>query len=375
MGWSLHHPHGLIYYAPQYCHRGYTLFANLRGTEANLIDMEGRICHRWHWPGGIHYANLLPNGNLLFHTMAPDDSGPMSGIGGHAGGLVELDWDGNLVWELQNPWMHHDFQRLANGNTVVLMWEELSPEMTVQVKGGYVTENDPARMLGDVVSEFSPSGQVVHEWRSWEHLDFEEDVICPLEGRREWTHGNSINLTADGDYLVSYRQTSTVGIVDRESGKFTWKWGPGDTSHQHHPTMLDNGNILLFDNGAHRRGMNYSRVIEIDPKTNEIAWEYQGDPPLSFYSYNISSAERFPNGNTLICEGAPGRVLEVTQSGEIVWAYISPFFVGNPPTAGGSRFGYANAVFRAHRYAEDHPAFAGKDLNPDNHANLNRLNC
>jgi hypothetical protein len=137
--------------------------------------------------------------------------------------------------------------------------------------------------------------------------------------------------------------------------------------------MLDNGNILLFDNGAHRRGMNFSRVIEIDPKSNEIAWEYQGDPPLSFYSYNISSAERFSNGNTLICEGAPGRVLEVTQGGEIVWEYISPFFVANPPTAGGSRFGYANAVFRAHRYAEDHPAFAGKDLNPDNHANLNRL--
>ncbi|MDE0823203.1 MAG: hypothetical protein OSB07_04425, partial [Dehalococcoidia bacterium] len=78
-------------------------------------------------------------------------------------------------------------------------------------------------------------------------------------------------------------------------------------------------------------------------------------------------------GNTLICEGAPGRVFEVTPSGEIVWEYISPFFEGNPPTAGGSRFGYANAVFRAHRYAADHAAFTGKDLNPDTHANLNRL--
>ncbi|GIS94317.1 MAG: hypothetical protein CM1200mP22_15540 [Dehalococcoidia bacterium] len=74
---------------------------------------------------------------------------------------------------------------------------------------------------------------------------------------------------------------------------------------------------MLFDNGAHRRGMNFSRVIEVDPKANEIAWEYQGDPPLSFYSYNISSAERQPNGNTLICEGAPGRVFEVTPSGDM----------------------------------------------------------
>ena len=93
MGWSLHHPHGLIYHAPQYCHRGYTLFANLRGFDANLVDMEGRICHRWHWPGGINYANLLPNGNLLFMSLAPDEKLPMTGIGGHTGGLVELDWE------------------------------------------------------------------------------------------------------------------------------------------------------------------------------------------------------------------------------------------------------------------------------------------
>ena len=374
MGWSLHHPHGLIYYAPQYCHRGYTLFSNLRGDDANLIDMEGRICHRWHWPGGINYANLLPNGNLLFHTMAPDDSGPMIGIGGHAGGLVELDWDGNLVWELQNRWMHHDFQRLDNGNTLALMWEELSPEMTSQVKGGYVTDNDPARMLGDVVSEFSPSGQVVHEWRSWEHLDFDEDVICPLEGRREWTHGNSINLTADGNYLVSYRQTSTVGIVNRESGKFTWKWGPGEASHQHHASFLDKGRVLLFDNGSHRRApnTNYSRIVEIDPVDNQIAWDYRGDPPISFYSYQISGVERLANGNTLICEGATGRFIEVTPGQQIVWEYINPLFAPSGRIVGGSASGQANSVFRCHRFAPGDPALAGRDLDPAQYANMNR---
>mgnify|MGYP001162661344 CR=1 FL=1 len=227
MGWSLHHPHGLIYQAPQYCYRGYTLFSNLRGHDANLIDLDGRICHRWHWPGGINYANLLPNGNPLFYTHPPEEAGPMSGIGGHAGGLVELDWDGNLVWQLENPWMHHDFQRLENGNTVAMMWEELSSDTTFRVKGGFSTAEDPGKMLGDVVREFTPSGQVVHEWKSWEHLDVQEGVICPLEGRRVWTYGNCINVTSDGSTLVSFRQTSTVGIVDRDSGKFTWKWGLG----------------------------------------------------------------------------------------------------------------------------------------------------
>jgi len=126
-------------------------------------------------------------------------------------------------------------------------------------------------------------------------------------------HQNTLSLMPNGDFLVSFRQTSVIGIVDKAIGRFTWKWGPGQISHQHHPTYLpESGRILLFDNGAHRRGVNYSRVIEVDPETNAIAWEYRGAPPISFYSYNISSAERLPNGNTLICEGAPGRIFEVT---------------------------------------------------------------
>ncbi|MDP7588953.1 MAG: aryl-sulfate sulfotransferase [Dehalococcoidia bacterium] len=370
MGWSRHHKNGLIHNSPQRSWPGYTLTATRGGNYANLLDMQGQVCHRWYSAEQINYGFLLPNGNLLARTgSAPEGQG----MGGSAKSLIELDWDGNVVWGYKNPLLHHDFHRTESGSTIALVWELLPQELADSVGGGFLDDGVGPGMFGDNVIEVSQDGKTMNTWHTWEHLDPALDVICPLENRKEWTHANSISLTPDGDFLISFRQTSTIGIVDRKTGGFTWKWGPGDVSHQHHPTMLDNGNILLFDNGAHRRGMNFSRVIEIDPKTNEIAWEYQGDPPLSFYSYNISSAERFPNGNTLICEGAPGRVLEVTQGGEIVWEYISPFFVGNPPTAGGSRFGFANAVFRAHRYAEDHPAFAGKNLNPDNHANLNRL--
>ena len=72
MGWSTHHPVGLIYYAPQQSYRGYTLTTNNRGFHANLIDMEGRVCHRWHASEGIGYAYLLPNGHLLLRTNPPE---------------------------------------------------------------------------------------------------------------------------------------------------------------------------------------------------------------------------------------------------------------------------------------------------------------
>ena len=383
MGWSNNHPNGLIHYEPRDAYRGYTLITNVSGHDSRLIDMEGRVCHAWHSDEGIGYAYLLPNGHLLLRTgPAAEEVSFLSRpeaqllpIGGRtvAGAILELDWDSNVVWEYRYPLLHHDFERLPNGNTLVLTWEMMPDELTRQVKGGHQSEHGGDGMLGDTVREVTPSGEVVYEWNSWEYLDVEEDRICFLEGRAEWTHQNTLNVTPEGDLVVSFRQTDTVGIVDRATGEFRWKWGRGDISHQHNPTMLPNGRVLLFDNGPHKSGFTHSRVIEVDPETNEIAWEYKGDPPISFYSYHISGSERQPNGNTLICEGAPGRIFEVTPGKQIVWEYINPFMARSGYGAGGTISGLANSVFRAHRYGYDHPALAGKDLDPDRYANLNRL--
>ena len=382
MGWSNKHPNGLIHYNPQQAYRGYTLVTNLNGHESRLIDMEGRICHAWRSDRGIGYSYLLPNGNLLLRTGPAAETSflerpemELLPRGGRtvAGAILELDWDSNVVWEYRYPLLHHDFERLPNGNTLVLTWELIPEEISKKVKGGYESGDGHNGMLGDVVREITPAGDVVYEWTSWDHLDFDEDWIGFPEGREEWTHQNALNVTHEGDLLVSFRQTDTVGIVDKATGEFRWKWGRGNISRQHHPTMLDNGNVLLFDNGPHKRGVTHSRVIEVDPATNEVAWEYRGDPPISFYSYHISGAERLPNGNTLICEGAPGRIFEVTPAGEIVWEYINPFLGQSGFGVGGSISGLANSVFRAHRYGVDHPALADKDLDPDRYANLNRL--
>ena len=373
MGWSIHHPVGLIHYTPAACQRGYTLFSTTRGgKDAYLVDMRGNIVHRWHSEEGIHYSYLLDNGNLLCRTMPPQDAGGIEAVGGSSASIIELDWDGNVVWAYRDNTLHHDFQRLPNGNTLLLLWEALPAGLPEQVQGGYEVDFAPG-MLGDVVREVTPDGATVWEWRSWEHLDTAEDVISHMEPRREWTHQNCLNVTPDGDLLVSYRLTSTVGIVDRATGAFKWKWGPGELYQQHHPTWLDSGRVLIFDNGSHRRGPSHSRIVEVDPATNEIHWQYRGEPAISFYSYNISSAERQPNGNTLICEGAPGRLFEVTPGGEIVWEYINPFFMHSEAAGGAGGMEYTNATFRCHRYGPDHPALAGRDLDPARHASLNRL--
>ena len=125
------------------------------------------------------------------HTLPPEDAEGAEDIGGSRRRLLELDHDSNVVWEYRDLYMHHDFQRLPNGNTLVVRWDKLPSDMAAQVQGGHVAPSDPDWMWGDVVREIDPAGDVVREWRSWEHLSPDHHVKCPLESRKEWTHLNS----------------------------------------------------------------------------------------------------------------------------------------------------------------------------------------
>ena len=78
-----------------FSYKGYTLVFSNSGKFAALLDMGGRVCHRWEYHEGLTYAVLLPDGNLLGRTPLPaDDFEQTRGLGGSGGSIVELDWDG-----------------------------------------------------------------------------------------------------------------------------------------------------------------------------------------------------------------------------------------------------------------------------------------
>ena len=136
--------------------------------------------------------------------------------------------------------------------------------------------------------------------------------------------------------------------------------------------MLDNGNILVLDNGRYHVDMwppDFSRVIEVNPRTNAVEWEYKEENPVDFCSTWASSAQRLPNGNTLICEADHGRFFEVTPKGEIVWEYTVPFY----GSVEGYMLGRSNACHRCHRYGPDYPGLQGKSLDPSKLETWNRL--
>ena len=382
MGWSPFRKTGLTHHKPAASVKGYTLITPLQGDASYLLDMAGQVVHRWHFPTvRSFYSQLLPSGNLVVMgsersvpppviepgSVPPFDVG-IRRIGGNATHLWELDWDGNVVWQYNNPTIHHDFVRMANGNTLMPAFFELSPELAREVRGGYRAPREKVPpLISDDFLEIDPQGKEVSRVHLWQLLDPRRDPICPLERRTEWTHTNSLALTAAGDIVFSCRNNSRIGIVERGGGKLLWKYGAPDIHHQHHASVLENGNIQVFDNGMHRLGIPRSAVVEVNPKDSKVAWQYTSDPDIQFFSAHISGAERLAGGNVLVCEGAPGRLFEITRAGEVVWEWISPFTNRGPTGA------LINWLFRAHRFGIDHPALAGKELDPGRYRELNRM--
>ncbi|MBZ5619593.1 MAG: aryl-sulfate sulfotransferase [Acidobacteriia bacterium] len=337
---------------------GLTLFAPMHGDgTVYLVDLNGTIVHTWRmpYPPGL-YGYLTDRGTLFYNGKIPNETflGKTPFKGGVA---LEADWDGRILWEVRQPNHHHDGRLLKNGNVLFLCATELPAGIARRVQGGQPGTEVNGRIWADYLLEVTTDGRPVWEWRIWEHLDPAEYPIAFAENTRsEWTHGNAIVELANGDLLISLRNISTILKIDRKSGGVVWKLGAPMLSGQHAPTPLPNGDILIFDNGPHRvdQTFPFSRVIEVNPATNQIVWKFQEAFPPNFYSDRISNAQRLPNGNTLINEGQFGRFFEVTPAGEVVWEYVNPYFgpASRPPQT------QTNSVFRVYRYTEDELARA-----------------
>jgi len=318
------------------CDNGYRLYSSRNSEEAHLIDIDGREVHRWSYPQGHtwHYAEMLPNGHLV--AIAKDIM------------ILELDWNSQLVWQMKTR-AHHDFARLANGNTLVVSRRtRTAPQINADKALSY-----------DVIYERTPDNETVWEWNVEEHLDELAQLvhlILPCVKFNDWPHINTCESLPDsptakkdtrfqaGNILICGRHIDTIAVVERRTGRIVWAWGPGEILGPHMPTMLPNGHILLYDNGqnASVRVRGYTRVLELDPITNKIVWEYTADPPESFYSPSRGSNQRLPNGNTFIAESDSGRLFEVTSAGHIVWEFLNPDRYKN---------GRRVALYRAIRYS------------------------
>jgi len=217
--------------------------------------------------------------------------------------------------------------------------------------------SDPERrkmngLQSDCIAEVTPSGAVVWDWKSHDHLDL--DGWCRNDPSSNWIHFNHIQPLPEnrwydagdlrfkpGNILVSGRSLGFIFIIEKETGEIVWRYYGdynGGLSGQHSPLMIGKGypgegNILVYDNGQSplRQDMHGGRtyILEINPSSSGIVWAYSGGDgyyrPYRFFSPYGGHCVRLPNGNTLATETMSNRAFEVTMEGEIVWEHV-----GNP---------------------------------------------
>ena len=231
-------------------------------------------------------------------------------------------------------------------------------------------------------------------------------------GGANWLHINSCQYNADLDQIIlSTRFLNELYIIDHSTttleattgsggtygkgGDLLYRWGNplayrqgtvGDQKlfGQHYPHWIasgltDAGKIILYNNGINRTP-SFSEINILTPPTSSpgvysytsnTAYEpaspdyiYTKPVNTDFYSPILSSGQRLPNGNTLICEGTSGRFFEIDTNENIVWEYINPIGASEILNQGDDPQSINNNVFRAKKYPMDYAAFDGKDLTP-----------
>jgi hypothetical protein len=275
---------------------------------------------------GKPYNVIFDNtGSPVWYQLMPDERRDMkvqaNGVltmlartGGYR--FVGLD---NHYREITNYWAvnghetdEHELQVLADGRYLLIGLRFQNVDMR-----RYVTGGNPNASVGEtVIQEFTPAGELIFQWRAWDHYDVRDlRLDSPTASSFRFPHFNAIDIDTDGHLLVSCRHLSEVTKINRDTGDIIWRLGGAHSDftfvndslngfeNQHTIRMVGTNRYLLFDNGdLHSppvsRGVEYE--LDLTNMTARVVWQYPETPTTSLYSGYMGNTQRLPNGNTLI---------------------------------------------------------------------------
>jgi len=351
-----------------------------------LTDMEGKVVKQWPMfglparliPGGTVVGasgkHLASSQNYLSYQEIVQLV-QLSWAGKQAWAFSSWEKDANGTMSSRQ---HHDFQQEGNPVGYYAPGQDPKPNGKTLVLA-YGTSSAPhlnpkALQMDDVIYELSPAGKMLgFRWKASDHVDelgFDTQARSNIKkwlntasgSDQAWIHLNSMSTMGrnrwyedKGDQrfhpdniIVSSRRANLIAIISRKTGKIVWRVGPdfskgkpeaglGQLVGQHHAHMIPHGlpgagNILVFDNGGlsgfggaggyPQNARNYSRILEFDPVSLKLVWQYGGPMGSSeyFFCAYVGAVQRLPNGNTQITHGLEARIFEVSPDKKKAWS-------------------------------------------------------
>lgn len=312
---------GYTAFQPDNIEPGYTLVAGLNADPegpfhvVRLYDASGAEVH--HWP--VRYDALdseVQPQNTMLHGMEVFEDGSIAVTFDSGQALARLDACGEPMWSNVGGY-HHSLTRDGEGALVSWLGEAVV----------WVDEE-----TGEVLRKLDLREEIAHgnDRAQQGYLDIRTVTPESPEGKMDYGldpfHPNDAEpLRADmaaafpmfeaGDVLLSLRELNLVTVVDPETGRMKW-WHHGPWFKQHDPDFQPDGTITVYDNNT---GTMRSRIMRIDPATDEVSEDFAGTEDQPFYSWRRGKHQILPNGNLLLTEAEHGRLLEVDPDGELVW--------------------------------------------------------
>jgi arylsulfate sulfotransferase len=328
-----------------------------RGGWPVATDLAGNVV--WYYPEAISFlARPEPGGYFLgwYEDQAVDPSRQILREFDLAGMTIRETNAARVSEQLVEMGMHainsfhHEARALPDGKILALAASE---RILTDVQGPGAVD-----VLGDTILVLDANLQVLWAWDTFDHLDTRRratlNETCNQAANgcapiylaavaNDWTHSNSVQLTPDGNLLLSSRHQDWLIKIDYRNGGGTgeilWRLGKdGDFqflsddpypwfSHQHDAAIGADGMLTLFDNGnvrhandasAHSRG----QVIRLDEENRTATLVLNAD--LGAFSIALGSAQKLDNGDYHFHMGFlpasnTARAVEVDPSGTIVY--------------------------------------------------------
>jgi len=297
---------------------GFTIISQRDSNDSYLIDMDNNVVKTWHGADvPTELAYMLPDSSVLRPCRVP-------GASGRGGRIQRIDNNDMVVWDFlfadSNYLQHHDIEPMPNGNVLLVAWEAYTVEECIQAGRQVLEDEMKITYLVEIEPDGLTGGNVVWEWRAWDHLvqdaDPTRDNFGIVEDHPElidinfgdfdgatWLHANAIDYNEELDQIVfSGREPSEIYVIDHSTttaeaagheggrwgrgGDILYRWGNpqvygrGDASDQviwsaHGVVWIDEGlpgagNIMVFNNGDHPNPVDdLSSVEEILPPQSE----------------------------------------------------------------------------------------------------------